>query len=79
MEDVEVPVENRIGEEGYGAKIAMLAINGGRVNVGGYTALKRETVSQGFELQPRAHWALLTAALKRVANIWKIVNNLGQN
>uniref|UniRef100_X1Z8J0 Isobutyryl-CoA dehydrogenase, mitochondrial n=1 Tax=Capitella teleta TaxID=283909 RepID=X1Z8J0_CAPTE len=33
MEDVEVPVENRIGEEGYGAKIAMLAINGGRVNV----------------------------------------------
>lgn len=36
MEDVRVPSSNRIGEEGQGSKIAMLAINGGRVNVGEY-------------------------------------------
>ncbi|MBN9144347.1 MULTISPECIES: acyl-CoA dehydrogenase family protein [unclassified Novosphingobium] len=34
LEDVRVPVENRLGEEGDGFKIAMAGIDGGRVNIG---------------------------------------------
>lgn len=33
FEDVEVPEENRIGEEGQGFKLAMMALDGGRVNI----------------------------------------------
>ncbi len=34
LEDVEVPVENRLGEEGIGFKVAMRALDGGRIGVG---------------------------------------------
>jgi len=34
LEDVRVPVANRLGEEGEGFKIAMAGIDGGRVNIG---------------------------------------------
>jgi alkylation response protein AidB-like acyl-CoA dehydrogenase len=33
FEDVEVPVENRLGEEGIGFKIAMASLDGGRIGV----------------------------------------------
>jgi len=33
MEDVKVPVENRIGQEGQGFSFAMAGLNGGRVNI----------------------------------------------
>ena len=33
LEDVEVPVENRLGEEGIGFKVAMTALDGGRIGV----------------------------------------------
>lgn len=33
FEDVNIPVENRIGDEGMGFKIALNALNGGRVNI----------------------------------------------
>lgn len=34
FEDVRVPVENRVGEEGQGFKIAMAGLDGGRLNIG---------------------------------------------
>lgn len=34
MEDCEVPVENLIGAEGQGFSIAMMGLNGGRINIG---------------------------------------------
>lgn len=34
FEDVKVPVENLIGKEGDGFRIAMRGLNGGRVNIG---------------------------------------------
>lgn len=33
FEDCEIPIENRIGEEGTGFKIALSALNGGRINI----------------------------------------------
>jgi len=33
FEDVEVPEDNRIGDEGQGFKLAMMALDGGRVNI----------------------------------------------
>ncbi len=47
LEDCRVPVENRLGEEGEGFKIAMMQLDGGRVGVGaqavgiGQAALER--------------------------------------
>ena len=42
LQDVEVPVENRVGEEGEGFKIAMFALEGGRYTVAaGATGLIR--------------------------------------
>jgi len=34
LEDVRVPVENRVGDEGQGFKIAMAGLDGGRLNIG---------------------------------------------
>jgi len=34
FEDCRVPVENRLGEEGEGFKIAMMGLDGGRLNIG---------------------------------------------
>ncbi|WP_372006402.1 isobutyryl-CoA dehydrogenase [Tistrella mobilis] len=34
FEDCRVPVENRLGEEGDGFKIAMMGLDGGRINIG---------------------------------------------
>jgi hypothetical protein len=34
LEDCRVPVENRIGAEGEGFKIAMMGLDGGRINIG---------------------------------------------
>jgi len=34
LEDVRVPVANRVGEEGQGFKIAMAGLDGGRLNIG---------------------------------------------
>ncbi len=34
LEDVEVPAENRVGEEGVGFRIAMRALDGGRIGIG---------------------------------------------
>ena len=34
LEDVEVPAENRVGDEGVGFKIAMRALDGGRIGIG---------------------------------------------
>lgn len=36
LEDCKVPVKNLIGKEGEGFKIAMKALDGGRVNIGKY-------------------------------------------
>ncbi|KAI3632476.1 hypothetical protein MIR68_009582 [Amoeboaphelidium protococcarum] len=49
MEDVKVPVENRLGAEGEGFKIAMRGLNGGRINIascslGGAHAALQQTV-----------------------------------
>ena len=33
LEDVRIPVENRIGDEGQGFKIAMAGLDGGRINI----------------------------------------------
>jgi len=50
FENCRVPLENRVGEEGMGFKIALNALNGGRVNIaacslGGATACLRLTQS----------------------------------
>ncbi|MGK5088590.1 acyl-CoA dehydrogenase family protein, partial [Bdellovibrionota bacterium FG-2] len=34
LEDVKIPVKNRIGEEGEGFKVAMSALDGGRITIG---------------------------------------------
>ncbi|MGF1463903.1 MAG: acyl-CoA dehydrogenase family protein, partial [Maricaulaceae bacterium] len=34
LEDCRVPVDNRIGPEGFGFKIAMAGLDGGRINIG---------------------------------------------
>ena len=34
LEEVRVPVENRVGEEGEGFRIAMMGLDGGRLNIG---------------------------------------------
>jgi alkylation response protein AidB-like acyl-CoA dehydrogenase len=34
LDDVRVPVENRLGEEGVGFKVAMRALDGGRIGIG---------------------------------------------
>src|SRR3546814_5648487 len=34
LDAVRVPVENRLGEEGDGFKIAMAGLDGGRINIG---------------------------------------------
>ncbi len=34
FDDVRVPVENRVGEEGHGFKFAMAGLDGGRLNIG---------------------------------------------
>ena len=34
FEDCKVPVENRIGEEGFGFNIAMAGLDGGRLSIG---------------------------------------------
>lgn len=34
FEDAEIPVENRLGEEGYGFSIAMRLLDGGRIGIG---------------------------------------------
>ncbi len=34
LDDVSVPVENRLGEEGVGFKVAMRALDGGRIGIG---------------------------------------------
>lgn len=34
MEDCKVPIKNLIGKEGDGFKIAMKALDGGRINIG---------------------------------------------
>jgi alkylation response protein AidB-like acyl-CoA dehydrogenase len=34
LEDVRVPVENRVGEEGEGFRFAMAGLDGGRINIG---------------------------------------------
>lgn len=47
MEDVEVPVENRLGEEGEGFKIAMSCLDNGRYTVGaGATGLIRACLEE---------------------------------
>ena len=56
MQDVEVPVENRLGEEGEGFKIAMSCLDNGRFTVGsGATGLIRacleESVKYALERQ----------------------------
>jgi alkylation response protein AidB-like acyl-CoA dehydrogenase len=35
LENCKIPVNNLIGKEGEGFKIAMKALDGGRVNIGG--------------------------------------------
>jgi alkylation response protein AidB-like acyl-CoA dehydrogenase len=53
MENVRVPVENLIGEEGQGFKIAMSGLDGGRLNIGacslggGQAALEKATTYMG--------------------------------
>lgn len=50
MEDVEVPVENRIGEEGEGFKIAMSCLDNGRYTVAaGATGLLRACLEASVE------------------------------
>lgn len=57
FEDVEVPVENRLGEEGIGFKIAMTALDGGRIGV----ACQAIGIAQG------AYEASLQYAKQRIA------------
>ena len=53
LENVQVPVENRIGEEGEGFKIAMSGLDGGRLNIGacslggGQAALEKAVTYMG--------------------------------
>ncbi len=50
MEDVEVPVENRLGEEGEGFKIAMSCLDNGRYTVGaGATGLIRACLEDSLK------------------------------
>jgi alkylation response protein AidB-like acyl-CoA dehydrogenase len=50
MQDVEVPAENRLGEEGEGFKIAMAALDNGRYTVGsGATGLIRACLEESIK------------------------------
>lgn len=47
FEDCRIPAANRLGEEGIGFKIAMMGLNGGRVNIG---ACSLGGASQAFDV-----------------------------
>lgn len=57
LEDVKVPVENRLGDEGIGFKIAMSALDGGRIGV----------ASQATGIAQGAYEAALKYSKERVA------------
>ena len=55
MQDVEVPVENRVGEEGEGFKVAMFALENGRYTVAaGATGLDPRLPRRLGRATPRA-------------------------
>ena len=55
MDDVRVPVENRIGEEGEGFLIAMSAIDQGRYTVAaGSVGLAQACLDASLQVRPRA-------------------------
>lgn len=56
MENVEVPVENRLGEEGEGFKIAMAALDNGRFTVGaGAVGLIRACLEDSIKYAKERH------------------------
>jgi glutaryl-CoA dehydrogenase (non-decarboxylating) len=56
MQDVQVPVENRLGEEGEGFKIAMTALDNGRYTVGaGATGLIRACLEESVKYSKERH------------------------
>lgn len=57
LEDVEIPVQNRLGEEGIGFKIAMTSLDGGRIGV----------ASQATGIAQAAYEASLKYAKERFA------------
>lgn len=57
LEDVEIPVQNRLGEEGVGFKIAMTSLDGGRIGV----------ASQATGIAQAAYEASLKYAKERFA------------
>jgi glutaryl-CoA dehydrogenase (non-decarboxylating) len=56
MQDVQVPIENRIGEEGEGFKIAMSALDNGRYTVAsGATGLIRACLEESVKYSKERH------------------------
>ena len=55
MQDVEVPAENRVGEEGEGFRVAMFALENGRYTVAaGATGLIRACLDASVQIRQRA-------------------------
>ncbi|GAB4528127.1 MAG: acyl-CoA dehydrogenase family protein [Anaerolineales bacterium] len=76
LQDVRVPLENRIGEEGEGFKITMSAFDNGRYTVAaGATGLIRACMEESVRYaqqreafgQPIAHYQLIQAKIARMA------------
>ncbi|MEQ9498124.1 MAG: acyl-CoA dehydrogenase family protein [Deltaproteobacteria bacterium] len=72
LDDVRVPVENRLGEEGVGFKVAMRALDGGRIGIGsqalgmGRAALETATEyvrgNEGLAKKQSIQWKLADTA-----------------
>jgi alkylation response protein AidB-like acyl-CoA dehydrogenase len=72
MQDVRVPVENRIGEEGEGFKIAMGALDNGRYTVAaGAVGLIQAALEASVQIRPKSATPLvcrlaITRSVKRM-------------
>ena len=85
FQDVEVPLENRIGEEGEGFKITMSAFDGGRYTVGaGATGLVRASLEasvryakeRGAFGQPISEYQLIQQKIAKMAQDYEIARLL---
>ncbi|MEL6186657.1 MAG: acyl-CoA dehydrogenase family protein [Myxococcota bacterium] len=70
FDNVEIPAANRLGPEGIGFKIAMRALDGGRVGIGSQALGLAEAALEAVKEAFREHASLRTdAALARLADL----------